>query len=185
MQRLVRDDEEVVWQATPDPAAFCAGWVLGLGVTAGVLATFAGVVGLFEHGTDLASVVASYLADWAPELAMDTALLLPAGALGLRRAHAMAEFVVTDDRILQAGGLIGRDVSVVSLSNVTDVDVTRSLAGKLFGAGTLSFQTAGSSRFGVRLRAIEDPEGVLGLVEALQGSRAAGPERTAQSGQIA
>lgn len=156
--RLLRDDEEVLWRAKPDPSAFYAGWALALSITATFLAVPAVGWAFLELGVSPTAFPA------APTAGGLAAVAIAAG-LALRRAYALAEYVVTDDRVLRSGGIVGRDVSTVPLADVTDVDVTRSLIGKLFGTGQLAFQTAGGPTAGVRLACVRGPYEVLGAIE--------------------
>lgn len=182
MERLVREDEELVWHAKPDETAFYVTGIVGGLVLAGFLAPFVGMPMTMVLGTLLGVFGGEAALLWTFGGLLALALVaVPLAVWAItRRRYRFAEYAVTHDRVLEVSGLFGRDSSTVSLEDVRDIDVSVGLTGKLFDTGRLSFQTAGGSDAGVSFNHISDPYDVLERIEEVR-HRGADPraDRTA------
>ena len=87
------------------------------------------------------------------------------------------EYLVTDRRVIQLEGVVSKRVLDSSLDKVNDVRLSQSLAGRLFGFGTIEILTA--SEVGVnRLDQVPDP---LGFKSAMMTARGGAPATVAAS----
>lgn len=57
--------------------------------------------------------------------------------------YTHAEYAATDERLIQFGGIVGRDVSWLAWDNVVDVEVDVDPLDAVFGAGTVYANAAG------------------------------------------
>lgn len=113
----------------------------------------------------LGIVAAIYLRVDGPPTARDASSgLLLTGALLFALLAALPgwlrwaneEYIVTDRRVIQAKGVFSKSVLDSSLDKVNDVRLTQTLAGRVFGYGTLEILTASDSAINV-LDWIPDP----------------------------
>jgi uncharacterized membrane protein YdbT with pleckstrin-like domain len=81
---------------------------------------------------------------------------------------AATHVVLTDRRVLQRRGLLGRRGRDLTLGRVTGVSFAQKPVERVLGAGTLVLEVAGAPRPAV-LRHVPRVEVVHGLVEALRG----------------
>jgi uncharacterized membrane protein YdbT with pleckstrin-like domain len=174
MQRLFRDDEEIIWTKKPHKKAFYVGSIIATLLVLGFLGVFFGfwvAPILIPVGLVLADIVLGGAGTAATLVAV-----VVLGGLGIfgslplafvvshfRYKHA--EYALTDDRVIANSGLIGRDSSTVSLGDVRDVDTKVGILDKIFDTGQLKVQVAGGQRSGVVLYYLEAPYDILDTFE--------------------
>lgn len=167
LDRLVREDETLTWHATPDKRAFYASGILKGLFSAAFVAPFVAVPVSFVLGMAAVALAGEGAVAWTlgGMLALAVVSVPVLVWAAVRRRYELAEFAVTDDRVIETGGLFGRDASTVSLEDVRDIDVSVGLLGTVFGTGTLSFQTAGGSDAGASFSHVPDPYEALERIE--------------------
>lgn len=167
LQRLLREDEELTWHGKPDKKALYASNAIGGLFAAVFFGGFFGIPGSAVIGGIAVGVWGEQAALWAVGgfLAL-LAVGIPTGLiLGMRQHYENAEFAVTDDRVIETGGMIGKDTSTISLEDIRDVDVNVGLFSKLFGTGSLEFQVAGGSNSGITFNHVPSPYVTLQQIE--------------------
>lgn len=180
MERLLRDDEELVWNSKPQKRAFYVTSILG-----GLLALgFLGMFFLFPFLGFAAVLVAGMAGSPESAVALGTGvgivgMIAVVGLVyaGTRWQYKHAEFALTDDRAIKTSGLVGRDSSTISLEDVRDIDVYVGLVDKLFGTGRVELQVAGGGNSGAKFNYIEEPYQVMETLEDTRSraKRAAAP----------
>lgn len=179
LRRVLRDDETLRWSSKPVKRAWYVGHLVGFPLGfALVIALVGGPFAAFYYvaeggfgiglGTVLTYGGGAYL--------LLTVLVAVSGLLAYRHA----EMALTDDRVVRLGGIVGRDASTVSLSDVRDVNVRVMPWDKVFGTGRLELQVAGGPGYGVRMSYVADPHDVLQRIEAArkQAEEAAASDRS-------
>lgn len=150
-------DERVVWRGRPRRSAALGG--VGAGVAVCGLAVGAATV--VDPRVLVGVALGVGIALWAVLRVRRTRYVLTTRALWLRR------------------GVLGRTVQRVGLPKVQNTAYTQSIAGSLFGYGTVTVDVAGGRD--LRFRRIEDPEGLQGAIADRTGSTDEGiPGSTAQ-----
>lgn len=100
-------------------------------------------------------------------------VLLAAIALaGAALVALCRRYTLTDRRASVRLGVFRRIVVDLPLANVQHVTLTRSLAERFLGAGTIAIASAGTDAYAVVWRTLDSPEGVLALVRAAADARA-------------
>lgn len=149
-------DEQVLWTGRPRLSAAAPAALVGLVIL---------VVGVGWATTPAAP----------PRLALAVAALstlvgvaVPAAAV---LALANTRYVLTDRAASVKRGVVGRSVTRAPLARVENSAYGQSVAGSLFGYGTVTLETAGG---GVAFRRVDDPGAVRALVD--EHARPGGPE---------
>lgn len=155
LQSLLRPDEELLWRATPRHLPIYVQHVL---VTLLIL-VFLGpfffgfvVLGLLvEEGLGL-------LLFLVPLYPLTSVVVgVPTAKLRVDRA----EYAATDQRLIQFGGIVGRDYSSIKWENIRDVEVHVGVLDTLFGTGRVQFTVAGvggpTGGGGVKFAFVDDP----------------------------
>lgn len=169
MRRLLRDDESLLWRGTPDRRAMVFSALVGAPFAIGVLVF--GVGGLFAGFAWAAGDVTM----------MGAAKILGGVWLGLSVLAAVGtlaqirhlEYAVTDQRVIEFGGIIGRDASTVRLEDVQDLEAGAGIMTKMFGVGGVSVDVPGGggpgtgqseANSGIDFMYIEDHRDVQNLI---------------------
>lgn len=166
LQRLLRDDEELVWSSKPHRKAhYWTTFAVAL-VTAGFAGQFLG--GLLDALLAAAAIFSG--ARWLHEIGFLVDLLVfvavvASAHVAARWRYRLAEFGLTDDRAVATSGIVGRDTSTVSLKDVRDIDTNVGIVDKIFGTGTLKLQVAGGGSSGLSYRYVENPYEVMDILE--------------------
>lgn len=106
---------------------------------------------------------------WILVIAIVAAWLQFAWRIIVRR-HDM--FVATDKRILKYQGIFVTDVPMMRMSKVTDMRFTRSMAGEIFGYGTIVIESAGQDQAIRDVTFLPDPvENYRHLCEVIFGDK--------------
>lgn len=158
LRQILREDETLVWHGKPDRRAFYGGWLFGILI----LLVFAGPLVAFATYVTVDPDSLGNL--WTPTTGIGLGLLAltALGALALRRGHRLAEYGLTDDRLVKLGGLYGQDATTLSLEDIVDVDVRKSLVDELCGTGWIVVQTGGSA---VSLDFVPEPFQLLETID--------------------
>lgn len=160
--RYLAVDERLVIQIRKHP------WVLGRSfleaLAAMVAATLIGFILSPDRRSDL----------------IDTAVGLVAVFFALRFAYRLWDWwdnrvLITNQRIIEASGVITRRVASMPLSKVTDMTYRRTILGRLLGYGELVLESAGQHQALERLDYIPDPDHFYRTVTALVTAKVAGP----------
>ncbi len=86
--------------------------------------------------------------------------------------HRYNKIILTTRRVTQMrGNLFTQNETTISLQNVTDVTINRSLIGKILGFGDIIIQSAGSGASEIDFRGIRDPERLRELIYDLRDGR--------------
>lgn len=161
LRRRLRDDETLLetWRQQPAVSYFSCFVdlplrLLALGlVLAGPWVALLWVAGEFSPVAHLETFVGIWLGLW---------VLL--GFVGFR-SYQLSELGLTDDRLIELGGVVGRDASSVVLDDIQDVELKKGLVDEVFGVGGLRFKVAGGDSSGIRFTCIEDPHAALERIE--------------------
>jgi uncharacterized membrane protein YdbT with pleckstrin-like domain len=152
----LRTGEKQLYQGRPSWKALMSFYVGGLIVAALVLV----VLGLLADSWPLAVVVAAIIA----------ALTLIVGYL--RRVST--KYLITTQRLRISRGVVRRAVQETRLDRVQNVNYQQSLLDRVFGVGTVDFDTAGTDDSEFRFEWVDGPEKVVRAVdEAIHGAGAA------------
>jgi membrane protein YdbS with pleckstrin-like domain len=150
--------ESLVWRGRPSWRAmmsFYTKWIV-----VGIVPLVAGIlVDHFRHN--------SHLTGWA---ALVTAVILAAALLigWIRRVATL--YQITDRRIQIRHGIISRQTREALIDRVQNVTIRQSVFDRLFGVGTLDFDTAGMEGADFCFAGVPDPNGLQQRIarEALQ-----------------
>ncbi|MFA6046526.1 MAG: dephospho-CoA kinase [Phycisphaerales bacterium] len=96
-------------------------------------------------------------------------------AISLMAAAIVAlcrRYMLTDRHASVRLGVFSRVAAELPLANVQHVTMTRSLAERILGAGTIAIASAGTDGYAVVWQTVDAPEGVLALVRATTEARA-------------
>jgi membrane protein YdbS with pleckstrin-like domain len=139
LQRIT-EGEDVFWHAKPDKKAF----ILTRGLIYLVLLLVL-VPSFFIFGSVLSFVGLTDVIILPVGVAGITALLFLLFAALIRNQYNHLEYAVTDDRLIQFSGIIGRNYSTVKWEDVQDFETKVGPIDKIFGTGTITARPAGAS----------------------------------------
>lgn len=89
-------------------------------------------------------------------------------------------YAITSQRLTIETGLLSRDLHQTRLERVQNVNATQSLAERVLGIGTVTFDTAGEAEFDFAFRGIGGPRELVRTVDrALAALRDSDPQRSA------
>lgn len=167
LRRILGEDEELDWRTKPKKSAFLAVNIVK------ILGAFV-LVGIF--GSSMVFGIGMVV--FGPQLGTAISGVLTIGILGIFvwlvfHAYDLAEFAVTSNRLIQFGGIIGRDYSTVRWEDVQDFEVDVGIIDKIFGTGSIIARPAGAVNTGggsmggqgVTFNYVEDPYDVLEWLE--------------------
>jgi len=90
--------------------------------------------------------------------------------------HRYNKIILTTRRVTQMrGNIFTQNETTISLQNVTDVTISRSLIGRLLGFGDIVIQSAGSGASEIDFRGIRDPERLREMIYDLRDGRLDSP----------
>lgn len=165
LRRVTGDDEELDWRTKPKKSAFYAVNLVKIGVAFIFFASFAAgiffTVSSLIFGQRVGMVVGSLL------------MLVVVGIFGwlVYHMYQLAEYAVTSQRLIQFGGVIGRDYSTVRWEDVQDFEVDVGIIDKIFGTGTINARPAGAAApgstggQGIHFKYVANPYEVLQWLE--------------------
>ena len=122
----------------------------------------------YVGGILLAAVVVVVLGILADE--MGIAIVIAAVIVGLtlligflRRVGT--KYLLTNQRLRISRGIVRKDVQETRLDRVQNVNYTQGVLDRVFGVGTVDFDTAGTDDSEFRFEWIDDPESVVRAVD--------------------
>lgn len=180
MRRLLRDDEQMLWNSKPQKKAFYVSGIVGGLFAMGFLGMFFAIPFFGFVAVLISGFVGS--AESALAIASGLGILGVLVVVGLvyvmtRWRYKHAEFGLTDDRAIKTSGFIGRDASTISLADVRDIDVNVGILDKVFGTGKVKLQVAGGRNSGATFNYIDEPYEVMDTLEdARKQAEAAGAD---------
>jgi len=136
LQRIT-EGEDVFWHAKPDKKAFFL--TRGLGYLVLLLLVLAPFFAYLRFSSLIGFPGIS------AGVAGITALLFLLFAALIRNQYNHLEYAVTDDRLIQFSGIIGRNYSTVKWEDVQDFETKIGVIDKIFGTGTITARPAGAS----------------------------------------
>lgn len=86
-------------------------------------------------------------------------MVIPFGAYTFLNLRTRA-YTLYDDRVEMTEGFLKQEAKTVPYSRITNVTLRQNVWERLFDAGTVQLQTAGSDAAELWLRGIDDPEGI-------------------------
>ena len=115
----------------------------------------------------LASVAAAiYLQHWAVLLALP---LLLVAVLVEEIQRRSVRYTITTKRVVAEQGIISRDRREVRIGIIQEVTCRQTVAGRIFGYGSVGIDTAASDEVEIQMIGIPDPSGVVQLLNSLRG----------------
>jgi membrane protein YdbS with pleckstrin-like domain len=115
----------------------------------------------------VASVAAAiYLHYWAVLLVIPLLLL---AALVEEVQRRSVRYTITTKRVVAERGLISRDRREVRIAIIQEVTCRQTVAGRIFGYGSVGVDTAASDGVEIQMTGIADPSGVVQLLNSLKG----------------
>jgi membrane protein YdbS with pleckstrin-like domain len=114
----------------------------------------------------LASAVAAIYLHWALLLVIPLLLLAVLVEEVQRRS---VRYTITTKRVVAARGLISRDRREVRIAIIQEVTCRQTVAGRIFGYGSVGVDTAASDGVEIQMIGIPDPSGVVQLLNSLKG----------------
>lgn len=169
LERLLAADEELRWHGRPDRRTHVLSWL----VSAVPLLFFAGpivflptVFAVLVVGIRLRAGPVYLVGGLLFAAAVTLAVVVGCCYLLACRTHALAEYAVTDRRLLRFGGLVGREYSAVHLGDVEHLEVDVGPIEARYGTGSVSAVTAGDG--GVEFSHVRAPYDVLETVESVR-----------------
>jgi uncharacterized membrane protein YdbT with pleckstrin-like domain len=133
------EGEALVWRGRPSWRSMMSFWISIL-----VLALVVLVVGILVDQATWAGLAAAIIA-----------------AFGLARGwleRVATLYTITDRRIIIRKGILARKERAAHIDRVQNVNLTQSFADRLFGVGTLDFDTAGTEDSDFSFTGIADPD---------------------------
>jgi uncharacterized membrane protein YdbT with pleckstrin-like domain len=86
--------------------------------------------------------------------------------------HRFNKIILTTRRVTQMrGNIFTQNETTISLQNVTDVTINRSLIGRILGFGDIVIQSAGSASSEINFPGIRDPERLREMIYDLRDGR--------------
>jgi uncharacterized membrane protein YdbT with pleckstrin-like domain len=176
LQRLLREDEKLIWAGKPKKSAFMIANIVGTIIGAIIVTLFFGSFAFFilsviyGFGVAVLSVIGLFF------------LILVVGILIAKRRYTFAEYAVTNERLIQFGGFIGRSYSSVEWEKVQDFVVHIGVFDRIAGTGTIRAAVAGFAYgpgwrgggpggMGVAFRYVPDAYKVLEIIEKARPKR--------------
>src|SRR3954451_8708797 len=143
----MRADEHALYQGRPSWRALMTFYVAGIVLAAAVVI----VVGFLIDEMGIAIAIAAVI----------LALTLLIGFL--RRVGT--KYLLTTQRLRISRGIIRKNVQETRLDRVQNVNYSQGVLDRIFGVGTVDFDTAGSDDSEFRFEWINDPEKVVRTVD--------------------
>lgn len=152
------DDESVVWQGQPRKRVVHLGFVVGVVIAVVVMATGAF---LWQTGTPGPGISVSLL------VVALFGFTIPTVTTYLWRKHT--HYLLTDAALYHRTGVLWITVTELGLDKVQNTAYSQGVFGTLFDHGTVTVDTAGSEGPELRLRSLNDPDVVHGIIAARVG----------------
>jgi uncharacterized membrane protein YdbT with pleckstrin-like domain len=133
------DGEALLWRGRPSWRAMMSYW-FSIGLLAIVVLVLGIVIGQGTWSSLIAAVIAVFglIRGWLVRVA--------------------TLYTITDRRIIIRRGILSRHERAAHIDRVQNVNLTQSFFDRIFGVGTLDFDTAGSEDFDFKFRGIADPD---------------------------
>jgi membrane protein YdbS with pleckstrin-like domain len=114
----------------------------------------------------LAAVAAAVYLHWAVLLVLPLLLL----ALVVEEVQRRSiRYTITTRRVVAEQGIISRNRHEVRIGIIQEVTCHQTVAGRIFGYGSVGVDTAASDEVEIRMTNIPDPSGVVQLLNSLRG----------------
>ena len=114
----------------------------------------------------LASVAGAVYLHWAVLLVLPLLLL----ALVVEEVQRRSiRYTITTRRVVAEQGIISRNRHEVRIGIIQEVTCHQTVAGRIFGYGSVGVDTAASDEVEIRMTNIPDPSGVVQLLNSLRG----------------
>lgn len=180
LQRLLKENEELTWVAKPEKKPLYLGNA--------IQSVIVGVFLMFFFGVGIVPATlfgGAYLQD---TLGLTSAITIIGTILGLlvcmvvggiiwniKQRYKHAEYAVTNKRLIQFGGIIGRDYSSVSWDRIQDLEVNVGMFDKFFDTGSINVHVAGGTTTGpggggVKFKYVDKPYEALQTIQEAQPS---------------
>lgn len=114
----------------------------------------------------LASAAAAIYLHWA--LLLVIPLLLLAVLLEEVKRRSV-RYSITTKRVIAERGIVSRDRQEVRIGIIQEVTCHQTVAGRIFGYGSVGVDTAASDQVEIQMTNIPDPRGVVQLLNSLRG----------------
>ena len=151
----LRAHENELYAGRPSWRALMSFYAGGIGLAVVVLL----ILGLAAGEWTLAAVIAALL----------VALTLVVGYL--RRVST--KYLITNQRLRISRGIVRRNVQETRLERVQNVNYNQSVLDRIFGVGTVDFDTAGTDDSEFKFEWVDEPEQVVRAVDhAIEEARA-------------
>jgi uncharacterized membrane protein YdbT with pleckstrin-like domain len=131
--------EALVWQGRPSWRATMSFWI-----SVAILAIVVLVVGILVDQTTWAGLAA--------------AIILAVGLAKGWLERVATLYTVTDRRIIIRKGILARKERAAHIDRVQNVNLTQTFFDRIFGVGTLNFDTAGTEDSDFSFAGIADPD---------------------------
>ena len=163
----LRPNERELYEGRPSWRALIAFYAGGLGLAAAVIV----ILGFLADSMSTAVVIAAVIAG----------LTLLIGYL--RRIGT--KYLITNQRLRIKRGIVRKNVQETRIERVQNVNYDQGVLDRIFGVGTVDFDTAGTDDSEFRFEWINDPDSVVRTVDhAVEEARAAtlgGPQDPTQT----
>jgi uncharacterized membrane protein YdbT with pleckstrin-like domain len=158
----LRADERALYEGRPSWRALMTFYVAGIGLAVAVIV----VLGIIADNMGTAIVIAVVIAGL-------TLLVGFARRVGTK-------YLLTNQRLRISRGIVRKNVQETRLDRVQNVNYNQGVLDRMFGVGTVDFDTAGTDDSEFRFEWINDPESVVRAVDnathaAAEQPPAAGP----------
>lgn len=180
LRNVLREDETLEWFTRPHKAYYLIssviGGCVGFGCIAVFLMPFLGVFAYKIIGGMLPTLGSGPFITMLVSVAMGTIIFLFVFSVCLALiSYRHKEYAVTNERLIEFGGIIGRDLTTVRWDKVQDLEVQTGIFTKWYDAGVISIYTAAEERGGDRsadlsMNGVEKPYEVLKTLERLRDS---------------
>lgn len=158
LQQLLDRNEELLWHGTPEWQPLRLRYL----VMAVPLTVFALIFGTVLVALTTVAIANAYgvvagVAAGSLIVGGTFALALIGTLKTARLRYDHAEYAVTNERLIEFGGTVGRDYSSIEWDSIQDVEVNVGLVDKFYDTGSIRAIAAGSLGSGVSFDYIPDP----------------------------
>jgi uncharacterized membrane protein YdbT with pleckstrin-like domain len=155
----LRSNEHELYEGRPSWRALMSFYVGGIGLAVVVVV----IVGLVAG-------------EWAPALVVAAVIAALTLVIGSFR-RASTKYLITNQRLRISRGIVRKNVQETRLERVQNVNYEQGALDRMFGVGTVDFDTAGTDDSEFRFEWVNEPEQVVRAVD-----RAIEEARTGTSG---
>jgi uncharacterized membrane protein YdbT with pleckstrin-like domain len=117
-------------------------------------------------------VVGVLIGEWGPAVIAAVAITVLTLLIGYFR-RVSTKYLITNQRLRISRGIVRRSVQETRLERVQNVNYNQSVLDRMFGVGTVDFDTAGTDDSEFRFEWVDSPEQVVRAVDhAIEEARA-------------